>query len=317
MITYKKALQMDPRPFFEQVVHKDGYARRRAVIVRQNLEAMIVHQFDGRPHNRVRCTVLTLTFTRSDCDLLTSNQNALHRFKNLLRTYLENRFRAGIFVIETTAAGDVHVHILVVTDDNLAEGFDRCAYNAMKVIEKQARAESRRLTSPERAQRRRLGRALTTNPHLRALWAELRKLTRAARIDRAELTPLHGSPDQVARYLVKQLARGCRVEGLPPKKRRFGKWGWTWDRKVSDRPRGMKSERYRRNMKLICDYLGVEFIDSIHKPWMRANFGPKWGWHSLRASTLIDRYRQEHLEQALPDELLLSIIQDTIGLGCR
>ena len=70
-------------------------------------------------------------------------------------------------------------------------------------------------------------------------------------------------------------------------------------------------------MKLICDYLDVSFIDTIYKPWMKQTFGSRWGWHSLRASAAIDRYRQEHLEQAPPDELLLSIIQDTIGLGCR
>ena len=299
-------------------MHNDDYGRRRCAIVGHNIDAQISRGIDGRPCNRRFCGILTLTFERSACDRLISNHNALLRFKNFLRTWLKRRFRAGIFIIETTEAGFVHVHIVVLSENNLAAGFDWGAYNAMKMIEKQARQEGRPLTLSERRQRRRLGCSLTINPHMRALWSELRRFARrrnpdeTPRIDRAELTPLHGTPAQVASYLVKSLARGD-VEGLEPKTRRFGSWGWKWDRKVSDRPRGVQSERYRRNMKLICEFLGISHDDADYKARMRELFGSRWGWHSLRASTMIDRYRRDHLEANPPDDLLLRIIQDTLG----
>ena len=141
--------------------------------------------------------ILTLTFKEN----LKCHKESQRRWNNLNRLITrEGKFEVLVWVKEYQARGAIHYHMLVKTHEGIRGNIDWDIYEQM------GKAETLK-------EKRILGKQLgkTATPHLRELWAWLRKKGKSTGFGRIELMPLkkpHHIKNYIGKYMEKDMQKG-------------------------------------------------------------------------------------------------------------
>ena len=178
-----------------------------------------------------RAGFMTLTFQQE-----VDPYEAVHRIKKLVRKFTK-LFPAWFWVLEFGPGRRPHFHLLVDTQHDIRSGFDPAAYDTLKALAAQVRAEGRAFSPAETLLANSLKKALKVNPALKALQGDVRRLLSSARLGfgyHFELTPICKSPGDLAHYFRKNYfnavrARHRRFPGvhLTASSRKFPKVCWS------------------------------------------------------------------------------------------
>ncbi len=213
-----------------------------------------------------RVGFMTLTF-KDDPD----PHQAVRRLKRFLRK-TRHLFTAWLWVLEFGPTRP-NFHLLVITDHDIATGFDPAAYDSLKALSAQARAEGRQLTPQETQLANSLKRTLKANPALKALQRDVRKLLSSSLIRfgyHFELTPIRKTPAHVAAYFRKNYLNGVRARHrcypgvhLTASSRNFPKVCWSTF--------ALTSSTSRLEYGAIADALRIPDMEAL-----KHRFGSKW-----------------------------------------
>lgn len=209
-------------------------------------------------------------FSHADLPRGTSLKETRRRFTRLWKNRLERYFSASISALDVDDNGRSHIHALVVASFDLSRGFDKDAYLAMRQI-----GADLSPCDNERARRRYLGRALTTNRDLRHLWACLRDDVKWGEFaPRFELCPILESPEQAVKYLLKGYYRGVRAVRRDPSAKgvRVPAYSSSVDRVMRPRFASVGNRLWRQQLEVIGTMLGVTETTISHQ------YGPRWAY---------------------------------------
>ncbi len=247
------------------------------------------------------------SFGESQCGLLTitclpgmTAPKARERFSRLT-ALLKPHFPAQISVVAPGNDGHPHIHVLVGTDHNIREGFNAEAYWAMRRI-----SDQQDPSLEDRILRCHLGRNVTTNPHLKALWSALRViLPQAGFARRFDLTPILKGPEAVSKYLLDNYydaVRAIRTHQVLGKKIRFriaSRSQFSWPRRPAPNPNSLG----RRQLRVIANALGVPYSE------MKLHFGPKWAFDLRGALDELEGYHSLNPEHWPRESVVQSAIR--------
>lgn len=211
--------------------------------------------------------VMTLTF-KYDLD----PYEAVRRMKKLVRKFTP-LFRSWLWVMDFGNDTRPHFHLLVATHQDIRAGFDPSAYDTLKALSAQVRAEGREFTPAETQLANALKKSLKANPALKALQRDVRKLISSPRMRfgyQFELTPLRKTPDHVAGYFRKNYLNAVRARHgcfpgvhLTACSRNFPKVCWSTFT--------LTSSKARFEYGAIADALGIPDMEAL-----KHRFGSKW-----------------------------------------
>ena len=240
--------------------------RKTAGILKENARFMI--QEFGVGH----CAAVTLT-----CRKRISLKKARALFSKLTPS-LDSLFPAWLAVLDFNARP--HFHLLVAVRSEIREGFSCENYLAMRALS--AAAD---LTEEQKLQRQELGRSLTTNSKLKALWRHLKKVAVKAGFNtRSEICPLREEPDKAINYCLGvyfQVVRAVAGKGLGLRiLSRSRKYPWPRKSPVVSIENGT-----RHKFRAIGEALGVSYDE------MKEHFGPKWAFHLRPAFDELETYQ--------------------------
>lgn len=184
-----------------------------------------------------------------------------------IRTEIETEW---VRVVDQNADGKEHIHAIAVMDFDIAEGFNWAAQRELNALD-QCRLK---LTPKEKHRRQHLRSSVTTNVHLQAVWAVLKKiLTRHGFGARLELNPVR-NPIAAGRYLA---GRYCAmIRRAKPGGPRVRRLAYTKNFPKSPEPFVSPGQlRYRKYLAHILGCLGLP------EAGMRDRFGPNWAWQII------------------------------------
>lgn len=163
----------------------------------------------------------------------------------------------------------LHIHFIVITPSDIAEGFDVSAYDEMREL-KSCPAEWR--------VKRELARKVTTNECLRSLWKRFRdKLKDFGFGLWMDLTPLREEPKAISCYLAVN-AEEVELSGCKPSGFRTVGFSGKFPKVPPPPPSERKIEHRERQARLV-DLLGG-------KEELRKSYGTYWNNHLMRAMAL-------------------------------
>ena len=222
---------------------------------------------------------MTLTF-RDSPDPYT----AVKRLKKLLRKF-KKLFRAYIWVMEFGPAGNLHFHVAVVCTQDIRAGFDVVAYDTLKALSLQCRAEHREMSPHETVLANGLKRSLKVNPALKAIQRDVRKLLSSKNCKfgfHFELTPIRKTPEDLGAYYRKNYFAAVRARhGRYPGVHLTGS-SRTCPR-IWNSNFALVDSQARFNYKAIA-----EALDIPDMPGMTERFGRRW---SMALEPVIDELR--------------------------
>ena len=199
---------------------------------------------------------LTFTFP----DHVTDPKECNRRFGNLRRRAL-SRYPKWIAVRERQKSGRLHLHLLVVVENNIQNGVN---FSQIKN-----------------------GNYASAGPNLRAEWAFWRKAAKRYGFGRTELMPIKSNGEGIARYIGKYIQKNLDCRIAADKGARLVSYskgtgnikanGFAWNS-----PRGWL---WRKKLGQFARKCGILQFEELNK-----TFGSRWAW------SLEKRVISEHLE---------------------
>ncbi len=208
--------------------------KHRVFAIEQNVRAFV--KLYGLAH----CGLFTITFPADVWDF----REAQRRLHNFRRRVLWGLFRDSITVLEFTASGRPHYHLVVACREDIRAGFNFEAYERLLA---DSRGKASRMPL---AERRAIARELTSNLALKQLWSGIRNAARGYGVGRCETIPIRTTEKAVGSYLGGYLKKSVGHRKPEHKGARFvrysqhfkrpvrssfswaGPRGWVWRAKV-------------------------------------------------------------------------------------
>ena len=215
-----------------------GMGRKVAFALTENIKAL------AKEFGVQRLGFLTFTFP----DHVTDPKECNRRFSNLRRRAL-SRYSKWIAVRERQSSGRLHLHLLVVSDNDIKTGLDF--------------AEIKK------------GNYRTAGPYLRSEWAFWRKAAKKYGFGRTELMPIKSTTHGIARYVGKYIQKNldCRTDA--DKGARLVSYskgaglikanGFAWN--------SPRAWLWRKKLAQVASKCGIKDSDDLKR-----SFGARWAW---------------------------------------
>jgi hypothetical protein len=153
------------------ISHLSNSHKKTAFALTENIQKLV------KKYGLERIGFLTLTFA----DHVTDGKEAQRRFNSWNSNVFRKRYAESICVPERMKSGRLHLHLLVVLDEDIRTGFD---------FEGVANSDYR-----------------SANTYLRNEWAFLRKSAKAYGFGRTELLPIKSTAEGIAKYVGKYISK--------------------------------------------------------------------------------------------------------------
>lgn len=246
----------------------DAYRKKTAFILAENIAALV------DAYGLEKIGFLTLTFPTK----LTLKE-ANKRFHSFSTNFLHRIFPlAWLAVREWSPSGHLHFHLLGACAEDIRTGFGFGNYLEMSRISKRR---------GPKAEIRRLGRSLSPNPALKALWGELRAACPKYQFGRHELIPIRKSGRAVAYYVGGYIQKTLIFRPFSAKGARLITYSQGFPRRVNSHQFMWLTENtasWRRKVGIFAALHGVKDLAGLAE-----RFGPRWSfWFRDLIETLND-----------------------------